>query len=70
MTAFSLNSSWLCSRILFSFSCSSMVEWRVLQVEALLDFLHRLLHGVAHFGQVDLGYDVKTVIGHVFSESA
>ncbi len=37
---------------------------RVLQVEALLDFLQRLLHGVVHFRHFDLGNDVKAVIGH------
>ena len=37
---------------------------RILQVEALLDLLHRLLHGVVHFGHFDLGDYVKTVIGH------
>src|SRR5258706_455605 len=36
----------------------------VFEVEALLDFFDRLLHGVADFGQVDLGYDVETVIWH------
>ena len=34
------------------------------RLEALLNFFHRLLHGVADFRQIDLGYDVEAVIWH------
>src|SRR6266567_698350 len=37
----------------------------VFQVETLVDLLDRLLHGVADFGQLDLGDDIETIVGHI-----
>ena len=41
------------------------VGFGILQIEALMDFLQRLLDGVAHFRQVDFGHDIKCIFGHV-----
>jgi hypothetical protein len=37
---------------------------RVLEVEALVDFLQRLLDGVVHFRHFDFGDYVEAVVGH------
>ena len=43
---------------------------RVLQIIALVDFLERLLNGVAHFRQLDLRDNVETVIRHKRAKDA
>src|SRR6185295_11109015 len=40
---------------------------RILEIVTLDDLFERLLDGVRDFGQVDLRYNIKTVIRHIYS---
>ena len=48
----------------FSFSFSSILDLRILQVIARGDLFHGLLDGVIHLRHLDLGDDVEAVIWH------